>query len=544
MRQRYLKIILIPGLLCPGLAMAGNLSAGNVLDGNVLEARGTTIGKISITRKNVFDPSNPEEDKWLFRLANRLHIVTRESVVRKQLLVRSGDSYSQRLADESERILRQNQYIDDADIQPVRVEDGVVDLDVMTHDLWSLAADISLSRGGGENSTRFGLEDSNLFGRGQLLGISRIDDVDRTSSVFRFEDKHLGRSWVSTALSFADNSDGKSQLVSVMRPFYSLDSRWSAGGWIVGDDREESLYVLGNPEAAYRRKRDYSSVFGGWSKGLEHGRARRWTIGFVHDDKRFLPVPDPTLLSLVPADRKLVYPFVGFEIVEDKYSSSQYLDQINRTEDVLMGAHFSASLGWSDTAFGADRDAWIYSAGASRGFGALNQEALLLSANTRGRIERGTVKNATMTLRGRYYRKQSEKRLFFASIEAVISRAPDLDQIVQLGGDTGLQGYPLRYQNGDSKLLVTAEQRYFTDWFPFRLVRVGAAIFADAGRVWGDNPLDERRFGWLADVGFGLRLALTRSSSHRVIHVDLAFPLGGDSSIDSLQILVKSRSSF
>jgi hypothetical protein len=49
----------------------------------------------------------------------------------------------------------------------------------------------------------------------------------------------------------------------------------------------------------------------------------------------------------------------------------------------------------------------------------------------------------------------------------------------------GLRGYPLRYESGTSRGLLTVEQRFYTDWYPFRLVRFGAAIFGDVGRTWG-----------------------------------------------------------
>jgi len=48
----------------------------------------------------------------------------------------------------------------------------------------------------------------------------------------------------------------------------------------------------------------------------------------------------------------------------------------------------------------------------------------------------------------------------------------DLDNPVQLGGDNGIRGYPQRYQNGESKAVLMIEQRFFTDWYPFRLARV------------------------------------------------------------------------
>ena len=264
----------------------------------------------------------------------------------------------------------------------------------------------------------------------------------------------------------------------------------------------------------------------------------------MHDESRFSEVVDPSLPAILPSDRKLIYPFIAFEHVEDQFEVSRNRDQISRTEDFLMGTYARASVGWSDMSFGADRDALIYSAQLSHGFGSMEKRALFMTARASGRIESGNSKNTVLTLGARYYKTQSKKRIFFASINGTKGHALDLDNLIQLGGDTGLRGYPLRYQNGESKLLVTIEQRYFTDWYPWRLVRVGAAVFADAGRVWGTNPVGEPNLGWLKDVGFGLRFALTRSSSRKVIHLDLAFPLDGDPTIDNVQILLESRSSF
>ena len=520
------------------------VQASELPDGDALEQDGAVIGEITLNKKNVFDLSNPDEDNWLYRLANRLHIVTKDKVINKQLLFRSGDVYSTRLIDESERILRQNSYFFDADIRPTRHENGDVDLSITTRDVWTLSPDISVSRSGGENRTKIGLEETNLLGRGQTLRVARIDNVDRTSNSFEFADRHLGRSWVSAALQIADNSDGKRHLLSAVRPFYSLDSRWSAGGWYVEDDRRSALYVLGEEAAEYEHKRDYVSAFGGWSKGLDDGWVRRWTAGIVFDDNRFSRVPEPILPALIPEDRQLVYPFIGLDIIEDQFETSSNHDQIGKTEDFYLGTRLSTSLGWADESFGADRDALVVSANASRSFGSLEKDALLLSLSVDGRLESGDAKNAVLKTSVRYYRTQSEKRLFFATLSATAGHALHLDNPVQLGGDSGLRGYPLRYQSGDSKALVTIEQRYFTDWYPYRLFRIGGAVFVDTGRVWGYDPLGGRRFGWLTDAGFGLRFAPTRSSGRKMIHLDVAFPLGGDDSIDSVQILLESKRGF
>jgi hemolysin activation/secretion protein len=144
----------------------------------------------------------------------------------------------------------------------------------------------------------------------------------------------------------------------------------------------------------------------------------------------------------------------------------------------------------------------------------------------------------------RYYLRFNEKNVFTAAVNGQHVFDLDLDHQLLLGGDSGLRGYPLRYQAGTSRALVSVEERYYTDWFPFRLFRVGGAVFADAGRTWGDAPLASPPLGWLYDAGFGLRLGNARSGIGNVVFVDLAFPFGAPSDIDSVQLLVGARVQF
>ncbi len=509
-----------------------------------LEEMGARIGEIVLLKENVFDTSNPKEDKFLYRLANRWHIVTHDSVIRQQLLFTEGDRYSQRLMQESARLLRGKKFLYTAEVEPLRYEDGVVDVAVRTRDLWTLMPGFSVSRSGGENKVRVSLSESNLLGRGGDLGVSYVDDVDRESTSFTYSDENLGRSWLSLAAGIADRSDGHSANLDLIRPFYALDARWTAGLEFLDDEREDRLYELGDEVAEYSHSTDYFSVFGGWSAGLQDGWVRRWTAGFVYDSQEFGEVAEPELLSVAPADRRLVYPFIGLEILEDYYATTANRDQIGRTEDFYLGRRLTATLGYASEAIGSDRDSIIYALEASRGFGDINRKAAIVSAAASGRIDGGSVANSVYELGFRYYNQITAKRLFFMTFDGRVGHDLDLDNPIELGGDNGLRGYPLRYQAGDASLLFTVEQRYFTDWYPFRLVRVGGAVFADVGRTWGDNPVGGPSLGWLKDIGFGLRFAPTRGGADEIVHLDLAFPLDGDPSIDDVQILLESKGSF
>ncbi len=505
---------------------------------------GRIIGQITLDKKNVFDLSDPRENNRLYRLANRLHIVTQDHVIEQQLLLEPGAAYSKQLADESERILRSKRYLWEALITPTLNAAGGVDLAVETRDVWTLQPILSVTRSGGENETTYGFEEFNLLGRGQAIRLERNDSVDRTSNIVQLQDPNIGNSWVSGTLYLADNSDGHFRLVSIEQPFYALDARRSAGFAALDDDRRSTLYALGKRAGEYRHQWQNYSAFGGYSRGRVDGWVRRYTVGFTVDDNRFSAIAAGTLPSTVPEDRELRYPFFGIDIFEDRFTTSQNRDQIGRTEDFFMGSRYSAQVGFASESLGSDRDAIIYSAGYGRGFGSLGARALLVSANLSGRLESGETKNAVADLSLRYFRQQSKRRVFFATLAAAQGHDLDLDKPIELGGDTGLRGYPLRYQSGDARLLFTLEQRYFWDWYPLRLFRVGGAIFADIGRTWGENPVGGENLGWLRDVGFGLRFASTRSGVRKIIHLDVAFPLDGDASIDEVQILLESKRSF
>lgn len=538
------SLALIPLLLSFGALASADEEAATV-DADRLEADGVIVGQILLDKQSIFDLSDPKENNWLYRLANKLHIVTKDRVIEKQLLLKPGDRYSKRLEEESERILRRNSFLYDAAITPFNRRDETVDLRVSTRDVWTLWPVLTVSRKGGENKTTVGLEDINLLGRGRTLRIERTEDVDRTSKALEFADRNIGSNWLSAELLLADNSDGHVQFLSLVRPFYALDTRWSAGASFYDDDRRTAFYDLGDEVAEYQHEREQITAFGGWSSGLRDGWVRRYTAGVVYNDNIFNPVAAGTLPALVPPDRKLVYPFFGFELLEDRFETTTNKEQIARTEDFFTGTRLLATVGWADESLGSDRDALLYTVTYARGFGSLDSKALLLRASASGRQESGDTRNALVRVDARLFWKQSDRRTFYTTISGIHGHALDTDNVVELGGDTGLRGYPLRYQAGDSKLLATIEQRYYWNWYPFRLVRVGGAIFADVGRTWGTSPIGSSSDGWLRDVGLGLRFASTRTGGNeKVFHLDVAFPLDGDASIDDLQILLESKRRF
>ncbi|HEU4619746.1 MAG TPA: hypothetical protein VFV10_17035 [Gammaproteobacteria bacterium] len=519
------------------------------LDADILKEavdRGARIGRVEIVTDDVFDPAKPKENKRLYRFANKVHVETRDSVIEDVILFHSGDMFDSRLLEESARLLRQEAGISEAVVVPTayNADTNTVDVLVNTRDSWSLSADLKFGRSGGKNDFGFGVEEKNLLGTGQKILVSHKSNVDRDQNILGYGDDNVRGTRVRLAGQYADTSDGVRRALDVGRPFFALDTHWSLTGSLLDERRVDQMYDLGEVVDEFQHRQEQVTVSGGWSHGLVDGRTRRWLAGVTYDQNEFRPssdVPNPLVL---PEDRKLVYPWIGYSLVTDDFRAVEELNDIGRTEDVNLGLSVNARLGYSSTGFGADRDAWIFDMLGQKGWEPEPGKLVFVDFAASSRFEDGRSENTIVSAGARYYRRNFGNKLFFVSLSGTTTNALDLDRQVLVGGDSGLRGYPLRYQSGTARAVLTFEERVFTDWYPWKLVRVGYAAFFDSGRTWGRDPRGTESLGTLHDIGVGLRLSSPRASSGTVVHIDLAFPLNRNGSIQSAQLNIETKGSF
>jgi hemolysin activation/secretion protein len=509
-----------------------------------LEAAGAVIGEVRIDSQDVFDEADPRENYGLYRLANTLHIRTRESVIRRQLLFRSGERVSQRVIEETERLLRGNSYLYEVTIRPVAFRNGIVDIEVRTRDTWSLQPGASYSRGGGSDTGVVSLEEKNFLGTGVSVGVAGSSSVDRSGSEFEIQHNQVFGNWTAFRYKIADYSDGSAESISLARPFYALDTRWALGASAATFDRIDAIYTNADIVAQYRHQGRTSEVFGGLSKGLVNGWVQRYSAGVGYQEDLYSVDPARPLPPAVPADQTLVYPFVRYELIEDKYVKVFNREKIGRPEYIVLGWNASVQIGRSSTGLGATRDLWLYSGAVSKGTRFERGGDLLANLWFSGQNADGRGERQFLGAAARYYLPHGPRNVFYVSGSADAVRNPYVSDQLLLGGDNGLRGYPLRYQSGNQRALFTLEERVYTDWHPFQLFRVGGAVFYDIGRAWGgdyENPVNS---SWLQDFGFGLRISIDRSASGNVLHVDVAFPINAPDDIENVQVLVKTYSSF
>jgi hypothetical protein len=366
-----------------------------------------------------------------------------------------------------------------------------------TKDVWTLNPGFNFGRSGGTNAAGVKLEDSNMLGTGADVVLSHSKSIDRSARQLSVYDRHAFGGWTSVAANFANLSDGHQRELTVQKPFYAFETRSAAGVYGLNDlqtEQTDSLWDRGHVIDQFQDQHQGAQFYGGWSEGLQNGWVRRWSAGVTYDEHRFAPVATWPGVPVFPYDRRFVYPWVQFDMIQDAYLRRYNHDQIGRTEDFYVGTAANVRVGAAGASCGSSSSALLFQSSATRGF-RRGGSTLLLYGDFSGHVTAGPLENGIMNASVRYYVEQSKNWLFYATFLGTRGWQLDLDNQTLLGGDNGLRGYPLRYQDGTERAQMTVEQRYFTDWYPFRLFRVSGAVFFDAGRVSGDAPLAAPNLG-------------------------------------------------
>lgn len=508
-----------------------------------------TVGSVQIINTDVFNETIASENRYIHQLANQLHIKSRRELIEAQLLFKQGEPFDNDALAETARNLRANRYLRSASVTAKQICEGQVDILVETGDNWSLIPSFNFSRAGGENTFAFRLAELNLLGLGKSLELELDYTPVRDQQVLRYHDPMLLGSKTQFTTQLQNNTDGEVQVVEFAQPFRSLDTRASWRVRAGNTEYTQNIYANGLTVDQLAVDREFAAVEFGFSNGKQtlrkqregknHYRVVRWRAGWQYDRTRLgatARFPESTPI----AERLFSYPFVQLSLLEPDFLEKTNLQLMESVEDIAIGHHLRTRIGWASEKFGSTKDAAAVEVDYSKGWLPTPQLLGLLKTSASGFADGDGVDNgvAKATIQGFYF--ASGKNRFFASANLIAgNRLFENNQIV-LGGETGLRGYPLRFQTGSRRARFTMEQRYFLDWYPLRLARVGTAVFADVGSAWdkGENP------EWLKDVGFGLRIVGTRQADAKVMHIDFAFPLDATDKIDRFQLVVSAKTQF
>ena len=192
---------------------------------------GKTIRNIKIVTIDPFGNASDEvieNEKWYEKAGRRLHRNTKNSVVHNFLLFKEGETYNAQKIYESERLLREQEFINRATIIASENGDNSVDLEVRILDSWSLKPRGSFS------GSRFGvgITEENVLGTGDTFEFIYRNNFKEKKNNFltRYLATNLFGSYINAEI-LGEKDYDKNQRISFRadREFFSPLTRWAGG---------------------------------------------------------------------------------------------------------------------------------------------------------------------------------------------------------------------------------------------------------------------------------------------------------------------------
>lgn len=565
-------------LLLPALpAWAGQLSRQQIYEGQLIaqtlaqlglqpddHPAGKIIERVVVARHPIIEASDP----WP-NFLNVFHLVTREHVVRRELLFRAGQPYDEKRVRESARNLRALPLV----FAVVRIvtarasrPDRVIVV-VITKDLWSLRLNSQFSIGGGVfNYLSLMPTEQNFLGLAQRLSLYTYIDRDTYSlgQIYTVPRLLGSRLQVTESLHARINHhrgelEGGFGGVSLSRPLFSLDTEWgfALGGWFdIGTRRNyqgEELRQFCLEEAGQQHCLPWlwhSRAFEGWAQALRSwGRLHKLnlTVGYAIRSVTYeLPESEhaaPVELvrqfrsQVMPQDEQATELQAGISYFQARYARLHNVQSYGLTEDFRLGPSASVQLGLAHPALGPGFARRSLRLGLTLGWNLLLGKQDILAANLSGsarwwpdhgiiaarqegsnwvdRLLQFSVENVSPPLLG-LGRLLVHFRYAYSQYSTTASR-------FYLGGDNTLRGFVSGYRSGQRLLNVNVEFRTL----PIVLwtLHWGLVLFYDGGDAYDFGP--ENDFAYHQSLGVGLR-GLFPQFDIEALRLDLGIPLGRD----------------
>ena len=509
-----------------------------------LEARQFVISGIEIVVTDVFDLSRPSENNGISKLANAVHVETRNRVVARELLFVSGDTVDAERIRETERNLRRHAFIRDARIVPVQVGDSAVTARVEIDDAWSLLGNIDLTQTGGNLEWSARVDEVNLLGTGKRVFFEHEENIERNANEIGYVDpQFLGSRWVFSA-AYGDLSDGSSRVLFAERPYFSIETPYATGGFFTSSDRLLTQYNHGVAVNVIPARRTSAALFASRAYRVRDRTAYRVGVTYRADESEYdAPVAFGAGLPVPDTSTRRVRGLSGtWSMVQDRSATFQNLARIGRTEDYNLGWILSGAGGYFSTALGSETNAPFGEASVSKGWSSGSGNLMFATAAISGRHESDGWRNAGSRAAFTIYRRAGRGQTLAAQLGAVTSTRPDSADWLYLGGRDGLRGYVDHFLAGDRRVTASIEDRIITPWRPMGLLQAGFVAYVDAGAIRrADTGAWSRTY---ANVGAGLRFGLLKSGRGNLVLVSVAMPIVRDPGIDRLLLVLGNSVGF
>ena len=480
------------------------------------DSSATSLQRVRAIEIRAHDIFAPGDARGLIpKVANGLHITTRPSIVRRELLIRPGDQYDSARVAETERNLRALRVFRRVRVDSVRTDSGLV-LRVTTQDAFSTRADARIKVSGGSRTWSVALDELNLFGTATRLGVRYRKTPDRSAVLTQFQRQRLFANRVGVTAFYDDRSDGRILYGSVDQPFFSLSS--SSSWYASGEERDERVlrFFGGNPMARDTLSRRFwlGSAGVSFAPRAGPGGYLRWGVAAQvrRDDFAFERREDTLANSVTGA----VGGYVQWRAARFLVSSG--FEGFGRDEDVDLSTLFHLGVYLTPKGLGYREDGIVPNVTARTGLGWRGGFARLGVTALARITDAGVIDSGSVHVGSMVVLTPSPRQVAVLHASHGWQRNPVPGAEFDLGLDVGPRGFPTHAFTGDRAFFLTAEYRYtVTDNF-LRSAGLGLAAFGDYGGAWYHGS--PRRTGYALGVGF--RFGLTLATDLEPVRVDLA----------------------
>ncbi len=475
------------------------------------------IDTIAVLTGDVFQPEEVQLNPT-YGAMNGLHIKTRPSVVRRELLFKQGEPYDSAKVAETRRNLNRLGLFRAVQVDTV-TSGGRFVVVVQTLDVWTTGVGLNARSTGGTFTWSVTGSEANLLGTGNSIQMGYNHDVDRNFYSVGAGTRRLLGTGADGSLSYRKYSDGHSFGGTVTSPFRSFSDRssYSFSGVTTSarvlqfrDGRRFDSLHLENQRVTVRV--DFAPV----ARTSHYVRAG--LIAQVRNERLArIRGPVPALPDSVTAAVG-----VGLDVRQSRFKVVTHYNGFARDEDIDLGARLTGQVMAAPRAFGYQRNGvglW----GSGQVGVPLGDSFLRLVVRAGGLftgvgLDSGGASGTFVTAIRVIPRQPT---IFYLSGGILKNPAPGSEFDLGHSG-SGPRAFGPHAYSGTRMLWGTIEHRVFLIDEVLSVFGVGFAAFLDYGGAWyGDEPA--RKGG---NVGFGLRLGPTRATGTNLGRFDVAYKFG------------------
>ncbi|MBC5993654.1 BamA/TamA family outer membrane protein [Pontibacter cellulosilyticus] len=504
------------------------------LDIVTLDAFGYSINDSTRVPRNFFE-----------KAGNAIHIKTSRGLVRNQLLFRRNEPLEPLALIESERLLRQTDYLLDARIvvNEITTTDDSVDVYVVTKDVFSMGGSGSFTPSSGRG--RISLRELNFLGRGhQVRGTYRFN-MNRPrpwEASGAYSIPNISRTYIGADLVYTDENYYKEKSAYLHRDFFATNTKYA--GAVGYADIEEQILLPFAPgdsiarfgDLKYNRKDVWlGRAFKFKTYHLGYEPRGRLIVGLRMIDTDYSKIPTDNFQSNV-----LMLGSIGYSV--RKYYKDRYLFGFGRTEDIPAGTLVSFTSGYEK---GNVTERRYFAASTSYARYRTQTGYFYGSATWGSFIRDDRWEQGVLELESLYFTGLKEwgnwKLRHYIQGRATFGINRNPEELLAINNESGLRGFRSDLLRGSRRVTFNYEANLYT---PFSLLgfRLAAVMFADVAWLSTGNKSSPFKNTPYRGYGIGFRFR-NEYLSFSTIQLLLSYypKLPPNENFDSFRILESSR---